>query len=94
MPSRTTRPIPEYTSLEDILAQAIDHEQESHDYYVEAAKRTAEIGRVLALGDPNTRPVRHRTDGLGSRGVTGVANGVFMCGGIPIERDPLVRARR
>jgi rubrerythrin len=42
MPSRTTQPIPEYTSLEDILAQAIDHEQESHDYYIEAAKHTAE----------------------------------------------------
>ena len=42
MPSRTTQPIPDYTSLEDILAQAIEHEQESHDYYSEAAKRTSE----------------------------------------------------
>ena len=42
MPAQTTEPIPEYVSLEDILAQAIDHEQESHDYYAEAAKRTSE----------------------------------------------------
>ncbi|MFC1481140.1 ferritin family protein [Candidatus Neomarinimicrobiota bacterium] len=42
MPSRTTEHIPEYLSLEDILTQAIDHEQESHDYYAAAAKRTVE----------------------------------------------------
>ncbi len=49
MPSRATEPIPDYTSLEDILAQAIDHEQESHDYYAAAAKHTAEpeLGRLL-----------------------------------------------
>lgn len=42
MPSRDTLQIPHYTSLEDILAQAVEHEQESHDYYLEAAKRTSE----------------------------------------------------
>ncbi len=42
MPSQTTQPIPGYTSLQDILAQASEHEQESHDFYSAADKRTAE----------------------------------------------------
>ena len=33
--------IPEYKSLEEILREAIEHEQESHDYYLEASERTA-----------------------------------------------------
>jgi rubrerythrin len=32
--------IPEFKSLVEILEEAVTHEQESHDFYLEAAKRT------------------------------------------------------
>ncbi|MCK4577470.1 MAG: hypothetical protein KAU50_01690 [Candidatus Marinimicrobia bacterium] len=34
--------IPAFSSLNEILEHAIEHEQESHDYYLEAAERAAD----------------------------------------------------
>lgn len=49
MSKRSKSVIPEYQSLEDILAVAIGHEKESYDFYMEASKRTedSELRRFL-----------------------------------------------
>lgn len=49
MSKRVKSVIPEFQSLDDILADAIAHEKESYDYYMEASKRTqdSELRRFL-----------------------------------------------
>lgn len=49
MSKRVKSIIPEFQSLDEILAVAIAHEKESYDYYMEASKRTEdpELRRFL-----------------------------------------------
>jgi rubrerythrin len=62
MSKRSQGIIPEFKSLEEILEEAILHEQESHDYYLEAAERTRNADLKRFLQHLAEVELRHKTD--------------------------------
>ena len=62
MSKRSKGIIPDFKSLEEILEEAILHEQESHDYYLEAAERTRNADLKRFLQHLAEVELQHKTD--------------------------------